>query len=73
VWPISPRDDRDLNEHIRLFTLPQGDGAPAFWGDYSGVFLDPDGHPWEVAHNPAGRSTRTGRPRFLAERRLQPP
>ena len=19
---------------------------------YSGVFLDPDGHPWEVAHNP---------------------
>lgn len=23
-----------------------------FWGGYSGVFLDPDGHPWEVAHNP---------------------
>ena len=22
------------------------------WGGYSGVFLDPDGHPWEVAHNP---------------------
>jgi hypothetical protein len=19
---------------------------------YSGVFVDPDGHPWEVAHNP---------------------
>ena len=28
------------------------DGAPTFWGGYSGVFLDPDGHPWEVAHNP---------------------
>lgn len=27
-------------------------GAPTFWGGYSGVFLDPDGHPWEVAHNP---------------------
>jgi catechol 2,3-dioxygenase-like lactoylglutathione lyase family enzyme len=26
--------------------------APTFWGGYSGVFLDPDGHPWEVAHNP---------------------
>ncbi len=23
-----------------------------FWGGYSGVFTDPDGHPWEVAHNP---------------------
>ena len=27
-------------------------GAKTFWGGYSGVFLDPDGHPWEVAHNP---------------------
>ena len=27
-------------------------GAATFWGGYSGVFLDPDGHPWEVAHNP---------------------
>jgi predicted lactoylglutathione lyase len=26
--------------------------AATFWGGYSGVFLDPDGHPWEVAHNP---------------------
>ena len=23
-----------------------------FWGGYSGVFIDPDGYPWEVAHNP---------------------
>lgn len=23
-----------------------------FWGGYSGVFIDPEGHPWEVAHNP---------------------
>ncbi len=27
-------------------------GAATFWGGYSGVFLDLDGHPWEVAHNP---------------------
>ena len=26
--------------------------AGTFWGGYSGVFVDPDGHPWEVAHNP---------------------
>lgn len=26
--------------------------AATFWGGYSAVFLDPDGHPWEIAHNP---------------------
>ena len=26
-------------------------GAENFWGGYSGVFIDPDGYPWEVAHN----------------------
>jgi catechol 2,3-dioxygenase-like lactoylglutathione lyase family enzyme len=28
------------------------DPGETFWGGYSGVFVDPDGHPWEVAHNP---------------------
>jgi predicted lactoylglutathione lyase len=23
-----------------------------FYGGYAGCFADPDGHPWEVAHNP---------------------
>ena len=32
-------------------TIPRA-GADTFWGGYSGVFVDPDGHPWEVAHNP---------------------
>jgi len=27
-------------------------GEATFWGGYSGIFIDPDGHPWEVAHNP---------------------
>ncbi len=26
-----------------------------FWGGYSGYFRDPDGHLWEVAHNPLFR------------------
>jgi uncharacterized glyoxalase superfamily protein PhnB len=30
-------------------------GADTFWGGYSGLFADPDGHPWEVAHNPFWR------------------
>jgi catechol 2,3-dioxygenase-like lactoylglutathione lyase family enzyme len=28
------------------------EGAETFWGGYSGAFCDPDGHPWEIAHNP---------------------
>jgi catechol 2,3-dioxygenase-like lactoylglutathione lyase family enzyme len=28
------------------------EGAETFWGGYSGAFIDLDGHPWEVAHNP---------------------
>lgn len=42
-----------------LLTTAQAAGATitrapgeTFWGGYAGVFLDPDGHPWEVAHNP---------------------
>jgi hypothetical protein len=32
-------------------TIPRA-GAETFWGGYSGVFVDPEGHAWEVAHNP---------------------
>jgi catechol 2,3-dioxygenase-like lactoylglutathione lyase family enzyme len=35
-------------------------GAETFWGGYSGVFIDPDGHPWEVAHNPSWTLTDDG-------------
>jgi predicted lactoylglutathione lyase len=34
--------------------------AETFWGGYSGVFIDPDGHPWEVAHNPHWQVTEDG-------------
>jgi predicted lactoylglutathione lyase len=34
--------------------------AETFWGGYSGVFVDPDGHPWEIAHNPHWRVTGDG-------------
>lgn len=26
--------------------------APTDFGGYAGSFTDPDGHPWEIAHNP---------------------
>ena len=28
------------------------DPEKVFWGGYSGYFTDPDGHLWELAHNP---------------------
>ena len=31
---------------------PQKKPEKVFWGGYSGYFADPDGHLWEVAHNP---------------------
>ncbi|MGH9184089.1 MAG: VOC family protein [Acidimicrobiales bacterium] len=32
------------------------------WGGYGGYFADPDGHLWEVAHNPAWPIGHDGRP-----------
>jgi catechol 2,3-dioxygenase-like lactoylglutathione lyase family enzyme len=32
-----------------------------FWGGYSGYFADPDGHLWEVAHNPLWPLAEDGR------------
>lgn len=32
-----------------------------FWGGYSAAFTDPDGHPWEIAHNPHWEVTKDGR------------
>lgn len=29
-----------------------GPPAATFYGGYAGTFTDPDGHPWEIAHNP---------------------
>jgi predicted lactoylglutathione lyase len=34
--------------------------AETFWGGYSAVFIDPDGHPWEVTHNPRWTITESG-------------
>ena len=49
----SPQEVRDVIAEARgagaEITKKPGE---TFWGGYSAVFLDPDGHPWEVAHNP---------------------
>jgi catechol 2,3-dioxygenase-like lactoylglutathione lyase family enzyme len=49
----SPEEvDATLAEAERAGGTIARPGAATFWGGYSGVFHDPDGHPWEVAHNP---------------------
>ena len=49
----SPEEVDTVMEEARTAgaTIPREAGE-TFWGGYSGVFVDPDGHPWEVAHNP---------------------
>ena len=49
----SPEEvDAVLSEAVAAGATIARPGADTFWGGYSGVFVDPDGHPWEVAHNP---------------------
>lgn len=37
-----------LDAGAKLIKQPE----KVFWGGYSGYFADPDGHLWEIAHNP---------------------
>jgi catechol 2,3-dioxygenase-like lactoylglutathione lyase family enzyme len=49
----SPEEvDATIEEARRAGARIAREPAATFWGGYSGVFVDPDGHPWEVAHNP---------------------
>jgi predicted lactoylglutathione lyase len=49
----SPQEVDEVIEEARAAGATVGrEPAETFWGGYSGVFIDPDGHPWEVAHNP---------------------
>ncbi len=57
----SPSDVDDVLEKAQSAGAAIGrPGATSFWGGYSGVFIDPDGHPWEVAHNPGWRLAEDG-------------
>ena len=57
----SPEEVDTVLEEARAAGATIGrEGAETFWGGYSGVFIDPDGHPWEVAHNPGWTITQDG-------------
>jgi uncharacterized protein len=47
-----------LRKHRVRITKPP---RAADWGGYSGYFADPDGHLWEVAHNPEWKLDKQGR------------
>jgi predicted lactoylglutathione lyase len=50
----SPAEVDDVIEQARAAGATIGrEPGETFWGGYSGIFIDPDGHPWEVAHNPS--------------------
>jgi uncharacterized protein len=49
----SPAEVDEVIEQARAAGATIGrEPGETFWGGYSAVFIDPDGHPWEVAHNP---------------------
>lgn len=53
--------DQVLNEAVSAGGKLLKPGQKAFWGGYSGYFADPDGHLWEVAHNPVMPLDASGR------------
>jgi uncharacterized protein len=57
----SPQEvDAVLAEAKEAGAIIGREGATTFWGGYSGVFIDPDGHPWEIAYNPGWRLNADG-------------
>lgn len=44
--------DKIFNEALLAGAVGVKKPQKVFWGGYSGYFKDPDGHLWEVAHNP---------------------
>jgi len=57
----SPQEADAVAEEVRAArgTVTREPGK-TFWGGYSFAFTDPDGHPWEVAHNPRWTVTEDG-------------
>lgn len=47
--------DQVIEEARRAGARIAREPAKTFYGGYAGVFSDPDGHSWEIAHNPGFR------------------
>ncbi len=44
--------DEVFAQAVKAGATPVKQPQKVFWGGYSGYFKDPDGHLWEIAHNP---------------------
>jgi catechol 2,3-dioxygenase-like lactoylglutathione lyase family enzyme len=44
--------DAVLAQAVAAGAITTKPAQPTSWGGYAGYFRDPDGHLWEVAHNP---------------------
>ena len=51
-FPDRKAVDAAFDRAIAAGATPLKRPEPVFWGGYSGYFADPDGHVWELAHNP---------------------
>lgn len=57
----SPAEVDEITEEARAAGARIGrEPAETFWGGYSSVIVDPDDHPWEIAHNPHWTITEDG-------------
>lgn len=52
--------DRVTEEARRAGATVGREPGETFWGGYDSIVIDPDGHPWEIAHNPAWTLTEDG-------------
>jgi uncharacterized protein len=57
----SPEEVRRVTEEARAAGAQIArEPGETFWGGYDSIFIDPEGHPWEVAHNPRWQLTAEG-------------
>ncbi|APG27523.1 glyoxalase [Syntrophotalea acetylenivorans] len=50
--PSEEEVDEVMNQALAAGATLVKQPQKVFWGGYSGYFKDPDGHLWEIAHNP---------------------
>jgi len=51
-WPVAAEESPDFCVFRTGGATITKPAESTEWGGYSGYFTDPDGHAWEVAHNP---------------------
>lgn len=55
AWNCNTPEEADavMTRAVRAGAKIQKPAEETFWGGYVGYFTDPDGHLWEIAHNPS--------------------